>query len=98
LLAAGRSGVSGAALLGVVGLNLVMCVRMLLLIQGLGVAAGTLDRIGVGLGVRILALAAFAALDAFTFGGSFVGLVDFWVNFRRLPRDGFTPEPFASAN
>jgi len=38
-----------------------------------------------------LALAALAALDAFTYVVSFTGLVDFWINFRRLPRDGVTP-------
>jgi hypothetical protein len=53
-----------------------------------------LDRTGVGLGGRILAWAALAVLDAFsawTFF-SFVGLLDFWINFRRLPRDGATPQ------
>jgi len=38
-------------------------------------------------------LAALAALDALTLVVSFIGLLDFWVNFRRLPRDGVTPAP-----
>ena len=91
LLAASYSAIPGAAVYGAVGLNFVLCVRTLFLIQGLGVAAGVLDRAGVGLGVRILALAALAALDAFTYVLSFAGLLDFWLNFRRLPRDGVTP-------
>jgi len=62
-------------------------------VQGLGVSAGVLDRTGVGPGVRILAMAALAVIDAFSAGIplGFIGLVDFWVNFRRLPRDGATP-------
>ena len=99
LLAASYSAVPGAAILGVVGLNLVLCVRMLFLLQGMSVAAGVLDRTSVGLGGRILALAALAALDVFTYAVSFTGLLDFWINFRRLPRDGVTPvtpAPWAS--
>jgi hypothetical protein len=93
-VAAGYSALPSAAVLGVVGLNLVLCVRTLFLLQGLGVAAGVLDRTRVGLGVRILALAALAALDAFTYVLSFSGLLDFWLNFRHLPRDGVTtPAP-----
>jgi hypothetical protein len=99
LLAASYSAIPGAAIVGAVGLNLVLCVRMLFLLQGMSVAAGVLDRTGVGLGGRILALAALAALDAFTLAVSFAGLLDFWINFRRLPRDGVTPvtpAPWAS--
>ena len=99
LLAASYSAMPGAAIVGAVGLNLVLCVRMLFLLQGMSVAAGVLDRTGVGLGGRILALAALAALDVFTYAVSFTGLLDFWINFRRLSRDGVTPvtpAPWAS--
>jgi hypothetical protein len=81
-----------------VGLNLVLCARTLFVLQGLSVSAGLLDRAGVGLGGRILALAALAALDALTLVVSFVGLLDFWVNFRRLPRDGVTPTASTQAD
>jgi uncharacterized protein YybS (DUF2232 family) len=90
-LAASYAPIANASTWGVLGLNLVFCVSVLFGLQGLGVAAGVLGRTGVGLGVRILALAALAVLDAFTHTVSLVGLVDFWVNFRRLPRDGATP-------
>jgi hypothetical protein len=66
-------------------------VHTLFALQGLGVAAGVLDRTRVGRGVRIFALAALVALDTVTLAVSFAGLLDFWVNFRRLPRDGATP-------
>ncbi len=92
LLAVSYVSFSASTLVGAVGLNLVLCARTLFFLQGLGVSAGVLDRAGVGLGGRIFALAALAALDAFTLVVSFIGLVDFWINFRRLPRDGVTPD------
>jgi len=91
LLAASYGPFSASDTFGVVGLNLVLCAWPLFFLQGIGVAAGVLDRTGVGLGGRILALAALAALDTFTFAISFSGLLDFWINFRRLPRDGEMP-------
>ena len=90
-VAASYTSFSGAAVLGAVGLNLVLCARTLFFIQGFAVVAGLLDRAGVGLGGRIFALAALAVLDALTMVVSFTGLLDFWINFRRLPRDGVTP-------
>ena len=50
-----------------------------------------LDKVGIRSVGRLFGLAAFAVLDTLTFAVSFTGLVDFWVNFRRLPRDGFNP-------
>ena len=88
LLASSYASFAGSSILGVVGLNLVLCARTLFFLQGFSVAAGLLDRAGVGLGGRILAMAVLAALDALTLVVSFTGLLDFWINFRRLPRDG----------
>jgi hypothetical protein len=92
-LAASYAPIANATVWGIVGLNLVWCCVVLFTIQGLAVSAGVLERTGVGPGVRILALAALAVIDVFLGGAplAFVGLVDFWVNFRRLPRDGVTP-------
>ncbi len=91
LLAASYASLAGSSVLGVVGLNLVLCARTLFFLQGFSVAAGVLDRAGVGLGGRIFALAVLAVLDALTLVISFTGLLDFWVNFRRLPREGAAP-------
>ena len=91
LLAASYASFAESSVLGVVGLNLVLCARTLFFLQGFSVAAGVLDRAGVGLGGRILALAVLAVLDALTLVVSFTGLLDFWVNFRRLPREGAAP-------
>ena len=96
-LAASYGPVANPTLWRTVGLNLVLCVRALFALQGFGVAAGVLDRTRVGLGGRILALAALAVIDVFTLAVSFIGLIDFWVNFRRLPRDGATPSSPAAA-
>lgn len=90
LLAGSYASFAGSSTLGIVGLNLVLCARTLFFLQGFSVAAGMLDRTSVGLGGRILALAVLAALDVLTLVVSFTGLLDFWVNFRRLPRDGAT--------
>lgn len=92
LLAASYGSIPASATVGAIGLNLVLCARTLFFLQGISVSAGVLDRAGVGLGGRIFALAALAALDALTLVVSFVGLLDFWVNFRRLPRDGVTTD------
>lgn len=93
LLAASYAQSPATNVLWVLGLNLVLCARTLFFLQGFSVSAGVLDRAGVGLGVRILALAALAVVDAFTLVLSFVGLLDFWVNFRKLPREGSEAEP-----
>jgi hypothetical protein len=92
-LAASYSPVAYASVLGTVGLNLVWCCGAIFSLQGIAVSAGVLERTRVGPGVRILVLAALVVIDAFSAGIplGFIGLVDFWVNFRRLPRDGVTP-------
>jgi len=91
LLAVSYLSFAASGLVGVVGLNLVLCARTLFFLQGFGVVAGVLDRSGVRFGGRILALAGLILLDAFTLFVSFIGLLDFWVNFRRVPREGVTP-------
>jgi hypothetical protein len=91
MLAAGHASFASALTVRAIGLNLVLSVHVLFALQGLGVAAGVLDRTRVGRGVRIFALAALVALDTVTLAVSFIGLLDFWFNFRRLPRDGASP-------
>jgi len=91
LLATSYGSFSAAGVLGIVGLNLVLCARTLFFLQGVSVSAGLLDRAGVGSGGRILALAALTVLDALTLVISFSGLLVFFFIFRRLPRDGVVP-------
>ncbi|MGV8084019.1 MAG: DUF2232 domain-containing protein [Coriobacteriia bacterium] len=91
LVAASYAKVSSAALLGAIGLNLLLCARMFFLFQGLGVMTAVLEKLQVTRTGRVLGIFGFVILDVLTFAVSFTGLVDFWFNFRRLPRDGFTP-------
>jgi hypothetical protein len=98
-LAASYSPLAVAPTLQVVGLNLFVGSVAFFALQGLAVGAGALDRFGVRPGFRGVALVALAIIDVFTRVISFIGLLDFWVNFRRLPRDGATPpsaEPVVS--
>lgn len=90
LWAASTMPIASSKVLWVVGLNLVLCARTIFSLQGFAVSAGVLDRVGVRFGWRVLALAALVVLDSLMFVLSITGLLDFWVNFRRLPRDGQT--------
>ncbi|NTW28264.1 MAG: DUF2232 domain-containing protein [Coriobacteriia bacterium] len=91
LLAASYSSIPMAAAMGTVGTNLLLCAWPFLFIQGLSVMAAVLEKVGISSVGRVFGLVGFAVLDALTLAVSFTGLVDFWFNFRRLPRDGFTP-------
>jgi hypothetical protein len=82
---------SYASTLRSVGLNLVLSTSVLFAMQGVGVFAGMLTRLGVKGIVRVLAWVALAMTSVLMPAASFLGLLDFWVNFRRLPRDGSTP-------
>jgi hypothetical protein len=80
-----------ASTLQTIGLNLVLSASMIFAIQGIGVFAGVLNRFVQAPGVRLLAWLILALSSALMPVTSFLGLLDFWVNFRRLPRDGSTP-------
>lgn len=86
LMAAGRvwGGPDGA--LSVIGLNLLLVVRVALLVQGLAVVAallraGQANGVAVGIGVVVALF-----VDMATWVVSMTGLLDFWINFRRLDR------------
>lgn len=80
--------VGGTGLAFRIGLNLMLVARMLLLIQGLGVLAALMERGGIGSAGRGVGYVLLVGIDAFVPVVSVLGLVDFWVNFRKLPRDG----------
>jgi hypothetical protein len=90
-LAASHGPFAFASPLLATGLNLVICTSAVFALQGVGVVAGMLDRLNVGRPMRIWAWIALVISDMFVPVASLVGLLDFWVNFRRLPRDGATP-------
>jgi hypothetical protein len=74
-----------------IGLNLVLSASVVFALQGAGVFAGVLNRLGLALGVRLLAWVILGLSSMLMPVASILGLLDFWVNFRRLPRDGSTP-------
>jgi len=90
LLAAGRA-IEGAETATTVGLNLLIGVRLLLLAQGLGVASAFYRRIGLGGLARGIGYVLLVVADTLLPLVSMVGLIDFWANFRKLPRSDSPP-------
>jgi len=86
LMAAGRiwGGPEGA--LTVIGLNLVLVVRVALLVQGLAIVAALLKAGGSGRASVAFGVMVALVVDVATWVVSMAGLLDFWINFRRLDR------------
>ncbi len=70
-----------------VGMNLLIMVRLPLIAQGMGVAAALYRRVGLGRFARVAGYLLLLLVEAFAPVMSFLGLADFWVNFRKLPRE-----------
>ncbi|MBE0477475.1 MAG: DUF2232 domain-containing protein [Coriobacteriia bacterium] len=85
-LAAGR--IAGLGWLQTAALNALLVSRVPLALQGLGVFAATYERVGLRKTGRVLGYALAVFVELTTYAISLVGLIDFWANFRRLPRDG----------
>lgn len=85
-LAAGRV-MSDGATVTTTGMNLILGVRFLLLAQGLGVVSAFYRRIGLGRVARGMGYVLLVGADSLLPIVSMVGLVDFWANFRKLPRE-----------
>ncbi|MDF1541997.1 MAG: DUF2232 domain-containing protein [Anaerosomatales bacterium] len=97
-LAAGRV-MSDGTTATTVGLNLLLGTRLLLLAQGLGVVAAFYRRIGLGRVARGLGYVLLVLADSVMPLVSIVGLIDFWANFRKLPREDSTlPERVEDEN
>lgn len=80
-------------LLATIGGNLVVMLRFVFAAQGFAVIMAMLVRSRMPMIVRVLALFIAVQVEIFTMGVSLVGLVDIWVNIRKLPRsDAGTPE------
>jgi uncharacterized protein YybS (DUF2232 family) len=69
-----------------VGINVLLAVRMLMVIQGLAVFTHILDRTKASTLVRVLMYVFTLFIEISFFAVSLVGLLDFWMNFRHLPR------------
>jgi uncharacterized protein YybS (DUF2232 family) len=66
--------------------------RWVLFAQGVAVFAGLYERVKVSKAGRAFGYATLAITEAFLPLVSLTGLVDVWLNFRKLPRDGRTDE------
>lgn len=73
------------------GVNLLIMVRLPLVAQGMGVAAAFYRKLGAGRFVRYTGYALLLAVEVFAPVISFLGLADFWVNFRKLTREDAEP-------
>lgn len=67
--------------------TLLLSVRYIFMLQGLGVALGLMNRWRLGCFTRVGIIMIAAWLEMMFFL-SIIGLVDVWANFRKLPRDG----------
>jgi uncharacterized protein YybS (DUF2232 family) len=88
LLAAGQVVGDGGAALRSAGLNLLYCTRALFFLQGLAVFSAIFDVPKTGRVKMIGLYLVLWLLDQVLLVVSLVGMVDFWMNFRHLPRDG----------
>ena len=87
LLAVGRVSGDMTGLAWIAGLNLLLAVRLPLFAQGLGVASSLYRRAGLGRFARLIGYALLAVVELLVPLLSLVGLMDFWANFRKLPRE-----------
>jgi hypothetical protein len=86
-MAAGRLLGNGEGWVSSAGLNLLIAAKIVLFAQGLGVLAAGLKAAEVGRLGRTLAYAVAVVLEGPMWIVSIVGLLDFWVNFRKLARE-----------
>jgi len=91
-MAAGRFTGDPEGLVATVGLNLLLVARIALFVQGLAVVSSWLRTMGVGRTGRVFAYGAAFLADSATWVVSLMGLVDFWVNLRKIDR-GDSGEP-----
>jgi hypothetical protein len=97
LMAFARFQGSSADMIGVVGVNLMILARGALFIQGLAVFAGlygkaNFGRVGRTIGYVFLIITEVITPAPVPIGlVSATGLVDLWVNIRKLPRQGTEP-------
>lgn len=86
LLAAGTFWGAGQGVLYTVGLNVLMVVRPALVLQGLGVFAALYRKIGVGRVMRTVGFALLGFTEVLLPSVSVLGVVDLFLNLRKIPR------------
>jgi hypothetical protein len=97
LMAASRFMGTGVDALGIIGINLMILARGALFIQGLAVFAGLYNKANIGWFGRTLGYVFLVITEVITPAPvpiglvSITGLVDLWVNIRKVPRQGMEP-------
>lgn len=86
-MGASFAAVPESQILRTVSVTLFLAVRIIFLIQGLGVILGLLGRWHIGCFGRFAVIMVATWLEVM-FVVSIIGLIDVWANFRKLPRDG----------
>jgi hypothetical protein len=92
LLAAGRIPASFAPALDAVGVNVLIVARWVFFLQGVAVFAELYERAGFSRMTRVAGYVLLGVTEALLPLVSLTGLADIWLNMRRLPRDGASPE------
>lgn len=85
-LALSSFAVPGRETISLVASNLLVCARVIFLVQAVGVAGHFADKRRFGLFSRVAGFLLVLWLESAFWIASVVGLADFWANFRRLPR------------
>jgi uncharacterized protein YybS (DUF2232 family) len=91
LMAAGTFWQHGQGFVYAAGLNLLMIVRPVMLLQGLAVFAALYRRIGLGRVMRTIGFATLGITELLLPSVSLLGVVDLFFNLRKLPRSGAMP-------
>jgi len=91
--------VAHATLISALGYNLLVCSVAVFALQGYAVVGYGMRKAGWHWAVRLIVYLLMAQMELMFLLPSFVGLVDFWANFRKLPRESGSgsPKPDASA-
>jgi hypothetical protein len=87
LIAAGRFDFALADELGTVGRNMLVVMRWVFFLQGIGVFAALYERARLGRGARSFGYVALGVTETLIPLVSLTGFADVWLNLRRLPRD-----------
>ena len=73
---------------GVVALNIILCLRLVFFLQGFAVMLSLMDSHGWGAVPRVLVISAALLIEMSLSVVCVLGLVDVWANFRKLARTG----------
>lgn len=93
LMAVGTFWQQGVGPVYATGLNLLMIVRPVMVLQGLAVFAALYQKVGVGRVMRTIGFVMLGVTEVFLPSVSVLGVVDLFANLRKLPRaGGATPE------